>query len=544
MSAVARRSRGTAPREVIDRMQRAWGESVFYQARLRGPAPDRLLFQPHDPYSPDKNVAQAICRGRISLGDEEIDCDGDLDSLWNVARTGGVVDAFLQEFSWLRHLEALGSNGNVIAQQILKNWLDQFEKWSAHAWDPYFVSERLVQLCAHQQLAISNRDALWRSRVLSSMARQTRHLAHMAHRAETGFDRLMTALGLCVAGFCLPGCENQATRGIEMARRELRLQLRADGGHVSRNPSRQLKLAVRLQMVQSAIEARGIQPPGFLRNTVLRANAMAAFFRSADGRLAVFNGGYEDDAQAVLAVYNAINPDVAPISFARHSGYHKLTAGKAMVIADTGEDSGAQRYKSAGSFHFSSGRSRIIVNCGNGGHRASQWGKALAQSAAHSALSFEHRAQSVGPITHRRAENTRGQLLEMERALLIGGAEDALYRRRLYLSTGGGDLRGEEYFHHAPRAAIASAVWRFHLHPSVRVSLARDKKSAILMLPNKEGWRFKSNAPVLSLERSVYCGEGGAAAATEQLVIRAASFAAEETGQFSVKWALRRHDAV
>lgn len=534
------------PRDVFARVQRAWGESPFYQARLKGPAPDRLLFQPADPFAPDKDFARGFTRGRIAVGDQTIDCEGELDRIWDLVDPEGPLNAFLQEFSWLRHLDALGEEGQHIARTLMRAWLDRFEKWSSDAWNPYFVSERLVQLCAHAPLLLTRTDALWRSRVLTSMARQTRHLAHTAHRADTGYDRLMTALGLCIAGHCLPGCEGPAERGLEMARRELRLQLRADGGHISRNPSRQLKLSVRLLTVLKSIEARAFQAPGFLRHTVMRAAAMATFFRCADGRLAVFNGGYEDDGRAVLAIQNAVDPESAPTGFARHSGYHKLTSGRALVIADTGEDSGSRRFQSAGSMHFSSGRSRIIVNCGSGGHRVGEWRKALEQRAAHSALSFDEAggaAPSFGAVSHRRAEDAKGQLLEFERQLLSEG-QDGLYVRRLYLAAGGGDLRGEESLSGLTPDATAAAVWRFHLHPSVRASLARDRKSVILLLPNKEGWRFKANAAELSLEKSVYCGDGGAPAATEQIVLRAAEVANGGDTGVAAKWALRRLDAV
>ena len=552
MSGAAKKSNDAlrpGSRNVIERVQEAWGESPFYQAKLRGPAPDRLLYQPQSVYTPDKNLAQALANGRLSFGDETIDCEGELECIWARAAPGGALYSFLQEFKWMAHLEAVGEGSQAIARTLMRSWLDRYERWSSQAWSPYLTSERLLQLCAHHPLVLSRADAMWRSRVLSTMARQTRHLALTAHRADTGFDRLMTSLGLSIAGYCLPGCEGAAARGMEMARRELRLQLRADGGHVSRSPSRQLMLAVRLQALLKTIEARGIQPPGFLRHTVMRASAMAAFFRCPDGKLAVFNGGYEDDPRAVIAIHKFLDGDLAQSSFARHSGYHKLAAGRAVTIIDTGDDSSSQIFKSAGSFHFSSGRSRIIVNCGNGGHRASKWRQALEQRAAHSALSFNEEAGAkpiFGAVSHRRAEDSHGQLLEFERQLISSTGEDARYTRRIYLAIGGANIRGEELLEGMPKGDLAKAVWRFHLHPSLRASLARDKRSVILLLPNKEGWRLKSNCPVLDLEKSIYCGEGGPPVATEQIVIKASEFEASQEGAAAirVKWALQRLDAV
>ena len=535
------------PRDMIGRVQKAWGESLFYQAQLKGPTPDRLFFQPADPRKPDTDLANSLARGRLALGEELIDCEGDLERLWDAAKPGGALFAYLQEFSWLRHLEALGESGQLPARELTRAWLERYERWNSEAWEPYFVAERLVQLCAHYPLLLAGADALWRSRVLSSMARQTRHLARTTHRADTGFDRLMTSLGLGIAGYCLPGCEGPAERGLEMTRRELRLQLRPDGGHVSRNPSRQLKLAIRLQTLLKTIESRGIQPPGFLRHMVMRASAMATFFRCPDGRLAVFNGGYEDDGGAVLSVQNFIDPDSAPANFARHSGYHKMTAARAVLIVDTASDHGAAwPFKSAGSLHFSTGRSRLLVNCGNGGHRGPEWRHALERRAAHTALTFDEAPQpiSFGAAAHRRAEEGKGQLLEFEREIITTRAAAASYQRRLFLSADGANLRGEELLNAAPAEIAAYAIWRFHLHPSVRASLARDRRSVLLLLPNKEGWRFKSNCRELQLIRSVYCGEGGAPVSTEQIALRAAMCGKSQGETIAARWSLQRMDAV
>ena len=358
---------------LVRKMRRAWGESPFYQMRLRGPAPDRLISTPQDPFTPDNELGNSFLSGRVSLGSEQLDCDNDLSRMWGHATPGGPLFCFLQEFSWLRHLSVLGEPGGDAAKVLMRSWLDRYELWSDDAWAPYLAAERLVQLCAHHELILKSTDALWRSRVLTAMARQTRHLANSAHRAGNSFDRLMSSLGLCIAGYALPGCEAAGIRGLEMAHRELRLQLRGDGGHVSRNPSRQLKLAVRLRQALAAVEAHGVTAPGHLRHTVARVSAMTMFFRLGDGKLAVFNGGYEDDPRAVLFVNEAVDPNFMPLDFARQSGYHRLTAGRSTAMIDTGSESRAVGFQGAGSLQFSSGRSRIFVNCGNGGHRANEW---------------------------------------------------------------------------------------------------------------------------------------------------------------------------
>lgn len=526
---------------IVQRVRRVWGESPFYQMRLNGPAPDRLISTPEDPFTPDTEFAESFLDGRISLGSESLDFSGDRSAMWARVAPGNALYDFLHEFSWLRHMAGSNSDAREASQLLMQSWLERYEVWSDRAWQPYLTAERLVQLCAHHRLILKSTDALWRSRVLTAMARQTRHLALSAPKAETGFDRLMSSLGLCIAGYCLPGCEAAGLRGLEMAHRELRLQIRSDGGHVSRNPSRQLKLAVRLQQAISAMDARGVTAPGYLRHAASRVSAMTLFFRVGDGKLAVFNGGYEDDPRALLYLSKAVEQDFLPSNFARHSGYHRLSAGRSLVLLDTGNDIGPTPFKGAGSLQFSAGRSRIFVNCGNGGHRASEWRTALASAAAHSGLSYDESEKSApqfNTIKHWRAEDDKGRLVEFERTDGTD-ADFCMYRRRIFLSSNGGDFRGEEVL--TGRAALDSAVWRFHLHPTVRVSIARDQRSAILMTTGKEGWQFKSNCKRISLEKSIYCGEGGTPIAGEQLVIQA-SDCKRENGDVFVRWALRRLD--
>ncbi|GAB4517059.1 MAG: heparinase II/III family protein [Amphiplicatus sp.] len=530
--------------DLVARVQRVWGESPFYQARLNGPAPDRLYHQPTDPRTPDRALAESLFRGRLAIGAESVDCEGEVERIWDLVVASGPLHSFLHDFSWLRHAGAVGEAGLRPARRLIRAWLDRCERWSPDAWTPYLTGERLTQLCCHAPLALRGEDALWRSRLLSSMARQTRHLARVCHRAETGYERLMTAAGLALAGLCLPGCEEQAERGLELLRRELRLQIRPDGGHISRNPSQQLAIVIRLQMVLKALEARRMPVPGFLRHTVGRMAANALFFRCGDGALAVFNGGYEDDPKSVLAVRQALDDDTVPQGFARHSGFQRLEAARAVVIADVSTGRGPGRFDGAASVHFSSGRGRIVVNCGNGAHLPGEWGRALRQAAAHSTLSSDPPLAlfSGGAIAHRRAEDIRGQFLEIERRATVETPDCPRHLRRLYLSAGGDDLRGEDVIFHPPEALARAWRIRFHLHPGVKASLARDGRSVILALPAREGWRFRTDAPVLRLEKSVYCGAGGLPAATEQIVLAPDGLEVGDREAIVVKWAFRRLD--
>ncbi|MGE0410291.1 MAG: hypothetical protein AB7P23_13665, partial [Amphiplicatus sp.] len=152
---MARAKRGktlSLAQDVAGRIERAWGESPFYQAQLKGPAPDRLLCQPTDPRTPDRALGEALLKGRLTFGAESVDCEGEIERIWDLACAPGPLHSFLHEFSWLRHLDALGEGGTGPARARTRAGRDRFGKWSPDAGAPALAAERLSQRCGHSAL--------------------------------------------------------------------------------------------------------------------------------------------------------------------------------------------------------------------------------------------------------------------------------------------------------------------------------------------------------------------------------------------------------
>jgi len=110
------------------------------------------------------------------------------------------------------------------------------------------------------------------------------------------------------------------------------------------------------------------------------------------------------------------------------------------------------------------------------------------------------------------------------------------HRRRFYLADKGHDFRGEDNLTCSTGlAAPHDIALRFHLHPNVTVSLVQGGEEALLRLNNGTGWRFTIIGGDLSLENSVYLGEGIRPRKTKQLVIRGKM----DSDHRQFKWALQ-----
>ena len=101
------------------------------------------------------------------------------------------------------------------------------------------------------------------------------------------------------------------------------------------------------------------------------------------------------------------------------------------------------------------------------------------------------------------------------------------HERRLFLDIEADELRGEDRLTPLGDGAAAKAsrrfipyTLRFHLHPTVRASLARDGRSVVLQAGDAPiGWRLRSDAQDMSVEASVYF-EGLRARRSQQVVLK------------------------
>jgi uncharacterized heparinase superfamily protein len=254
---------------------------------------------------------------------------------------------------------------------------------------------------------------------------------------------------------------------------------------------------------------------------------MLRLLRHGDGGLAHFQGaGYLRSAE-LEQLLSCDTSAGKPLNQAPYSGYCRTSQGQSTLILDTGTGPVCD---SPLAFEFSNGAFRIFTNCAMPEEAPEEWREAAARIAAHNTAEL--------PSTRRLDSKVSAEVIPSPRGVLIRGSNAAAsgprHHRDLFLASSGEDLRGEETF---PGTANGNIVIRFHLHPSIRASQARNGNEAWLLLPNRSAWRFLVKGGEVSFEESVYLADPSGPRKTSQLVIRA-----EAPGTTPIKWALRRID--
>ncbi|MCG8505753.1 MAG: heparinase II/III family protein, partial [Sphingomonadales bacterium] len=368
--------------------------------------------------------------------------------------------------------------------------------------------------------------------------------------ADDGLPQLLACKGLIHSGLCLPDGERRVTQGLKILENALEQQVLADGGHIERSPSTHLAAMRHLSELHATLDGAGRQDVPALPAAITRLARVLRMFRHGDGGLALFNAGIEEESWLVDLALAQPHAKGRPLVDAPDVGFRRIQAGRSVLIADMGVPANVGRWAHAGtlSFEMSTGKERLIVNCGPWRGGDSSWRQALRATAAHSTLTVDDTSAaslgddgtlSNGPtkVDVERHDQEGASWLEASHDGYLGPF-GLLHKRRLYASEDGADVRGEDTLMRIEKRAKEGRQFaiRFHLHPDVQCSMVEDRSAALLRLPSGSAWQMRASGAAIDINESVYSGDGATRRRTEQIVLTGPI---QETTT-TVKWALRR----
>lgn len=529
--------RGLTPLRIL--LRRNW----FYRRLLAGQLADHFAVQPYDSLPRRLEDADALLRGRFRFHGETVDVrEGQ--SVFDLKPPSAAWAAALHGFDWFPALStAGGDNARKLATNLIAQWVKRHGRYSEPVWSPEIMAHRLIHIFCHGRMVIPNSEMTWRSKLFVSLREQAKMLERSWNEAPAGLPRLHAAAALALSAACMDDSPKRLDVGLAALEGEVDSQILPDGGHLSRSPEALLSAWRHMMMVLETLAALNLEPPHGLRNAADRAATMVRFFRHGDGALALFQSGLESDARMVSGLLARDEVRGAPFHHARHSGYQRLASARSLVLMDVGKIQPGEyaRTGHAGflAFEFSSGESRIVVNCGAGGIAHRSWNAALRATAAHSTVTIGDASSAgilppgpardlLGPrlipgptdVVSRRVETTQGWTVEASH----DGYSHAFglrHERQVTLSPQGLMLTGRDRLIETGRQIPQqNFAVRFHIHPDVRVSRL-EGGGVLLKLSNGEGWRFRAGGGLLEVEESIYLG-GGIVRRTSQLVIAGA----------------------
>ncbi len=531
----------------------------LHRLRLRGRFPLKLLGVPEDPVPGDPHIGERLVAGRlIHAGHTGMTRDIDFAATSPPAAWRDWVHGW----EWLRDLSAAGLDraaAAAIAEPLVARWLWAFPEFEPQAWRADVTGRRLLFAFGHAPLILSSADQVYRSAVLSAIATWARHLDRAAFRLPDGFGRASALAGLYAAGILIPGGERRAARALAGLDRLLAGLICPDGGIISRAPVDALALAELLLFTANCEEALGLRPAPLFADTLARLVPSLRGLALGDGQVGAWHGGAAIAQVPLDRLARRAATGAALARGGRWSGYYRLSAGRTIVVVDAGPPPLA-RIAAGGhagtlAFEMSDGSDRLITNCGGSRGLASPLPEILAAglrtTAAHSTL-------VVADTNSTRIRDDGSMGLGVEEVVIQARSSEAghwleashdgyvkrfgmLVRRRLFLSPGGDDLRGEDVIEAAGKSGLRRRSERgfevrFHLGPGVAATPTADGAGALLKLPQGRVWAMKARGGAVAIEPSLWIDPGGTTHRTQVLVVTGRT----DKAAASIGWSFKR----
>jgi uncharacterized heparinase superfamily protein len=567
--------------EGLRRAQRRLRSGPLYRWRPSGTVPANLAAKPPFFRQGDPAEANAIYSGTFTLdGESHTIAPGQTFSRQRSLPASDHWRQLLHCFGWLRHLSAAQTPvARSNATALMLDWIDIWENsFSPIVWRGDIASARLLAWLRYgDDLIVDGADAeivegtnRWRLR--KSMMRHVRFLIHNTGTTRDGLPRLQARIGLATALACLGNRDRALHRASDVLDQELRRQILADGGHVSRNPAALVLLLDALITLRETQQKAGLRPSQVLVSTIARVVKALHFFKI--GRLkdraglAQFNGTGLLDTAWISVLLRHEGPVKNIAEALPDSGYDRLDAGATTVLMDTGRcDRPALAPLATGgtlSFELASQNVVFISNCGTPLRSMAQYDPYARATAAHSTAVLADASSSAfhegGLWTEKLLAAMPGALsepptsvnrarrqLEDGRISVIASHDGYLKRfgirheRTLILDKAGEELDGSDRFpREGKNGEDCPVVIRFHIPPQIQASALSSGHSILLAGPNGEAWTFLCIDASFALEESIKFSDDPPRK-TQQIAVRAVVPAGENA--MEIRWAMRRKSA-
>ncbi len=545
-------------------------------------APFRNIYGRSGQIAPFENIAlrnfkgnavngEATLKGHFIYANQLLDVGRQGDP-WPVSAPSERFAFWLHGFDWLWDLGAVGNReAGEMARRLTDQWIAIYGNWNAYAWENDVMANRLYAWLSNwAALLASDRTENRGSQRRASVFRQVKRLKSSFKHTPDGLPKLKAAVVIAMAGLFRPDkAYDYFNRGLDWLDEQIHLQILPDGGHVSRNPNACVEALEMLTTLDQAMEKRGVEGSTSIDRALERLRHIIPFFMYQDGGLAAFNGSGKNDPKYITGLLKFSKTTASPFSYCPHTGYQRIHQKDTVLLVDTGETTPYPYDKEAHlaplSFEMSTKGGRLIVNCGWSEEQPYSWRDSMRLTAAHSSLTIDnlsagelvssglrsklypsHIGVDVDKVESTRREQAEGVWLETSHDGYVPKTGLA-HRRRIYVHESGNDVRGEDSLlvplgaTPISRKALPFEI-RFHLHPSVKATLAQDLHSALLIQPGRIGWRFRTDGGPMRIEESVYLAEGNKPLKSEQIVISGSAFADGdgESKSNRVRWSIRR----
>lgn len=533
--------------------------SPLLRWRYAGHGADQILIVPQELRAADPSFWSEIAHGHFGLASEIADLKGA--SPFRVTPPSIAWERELHGFGWLRHLAATEEEeAFTAARNLVLEWIALRRMSHGIAYEPAVVARRLISWISQANMLLDELDARSYMQIMSSIGQQLVALRTTWRNAPDGVPRMICLIALVLSGLAVSGHDRQLKEAEAALIAELKRQILADGGHVSRSASVLSDLILDLLPLGQCFSSRALVSPDEISAAIKKSLRFLRFMRLGDGMLARFNGVSTGSPAALATVLGYSGGEFDIMAIARPSGYARLERGKTIIIVDIGSppplELSTEAQAGALSFEMTSRQHLIFANGGFPGPADHDWDSVARATASHNTLCLAETSSSrlirhdqleqmVDGLPIRGPDSVVSEFLDGPGEVELTASHDGylkrfglIHSRRLSLSATGNKLEGVDTLEPAKgtlrlKQDLPYAI-HFHLHPDC-VCHPAGRGAFRMTLRDGQVWLFATDESAeLSIEESLFLVDSAGPRPSLQIVLRGTTF-----GETQVRWSVQ-----
>ncbi len=472
----------------------------------------------------DKGIGNQIFQGKFTFSGYNFDLRDNIP--WEQNSPKEWQNEF-HSFFWINHLRATNSvAASKFTQMIINKWISEYSKWDEFSWNLLLIAKRLESWSINFNFISEAADTTFLNRFKNSFLRQSKHLLRWSNLYKNNIDRLQIGLTIFLIGV-VTNKKKISTKGLKQVEIEIDKSYENKKLFNCSNSSQVLNVLRLLSFFNSINNQTYNFNLKNLEKLIYNSAEIISSLKHNDDAMSIFNGSYEEK-EALSQILSNLNlkSKISPLSSINELGFERININRLLLILKTNKFNSSKSYLGPLSFEFSSGKQRLIVNCGTFAGENLEWKNSSLTNHAYSTITInntnpefvDEQKYIEPPLRGNEENNTWVELRHHGYRKKFG----LIHVRRIHTFYDGMEISGNdsvitlENFDYNKKNV---AVLRFHLHPSISASIIGNNKEVLLRINKSQGWLFKVNSSRTKVEESVYMGNRGIMKRSQQILV-------------------------
>jgi len=427
---------------------------------------------------------------------------------------------------WLSRLDR--KNSKIVTKEIIKSWINLFFNYHPKTWDIEITSKRIIAWSSNADITLEGSDKEYKKKFFISLIKQSNFILKNLKILSDESNKIICCAAIILSGMLFEGNNSNFKIGIKELEKFIKNYFDDMGFPKSRNPEDVFNCLKYLILIREWLKEAQISIPDFLNDIIGKCGNCYAILSCPNKQFPLFNGATEINYKDYDIFLKNLKYKFKNNSYSI-ADLIKIKKKKFEFIMDCGNpppDIYSKCYQAGClAFELISNKQKIICNSGYAKYLSPKLTEISRSTAAHSTLYINDTSSCIFRKNEFIRKTYGSSLISKHRVIDKKYTEDKdfysisashngyekkfgyIHTRSIKISKKKDEIFCLDQLKKTKRySGILNYFVRFHIYPNTKIVKTMAKNSALISLPNGEGWSLISETNNFEIEKNIFLG--------------------------------------